>query len=295
MSSGFPRDLPPDFEVLESRSAIAAVRRDLAAALAQAGIAGHGELASRCSSLAGRGRLGELTLDGRPYLVRRFRHGGLLRWLTGARFLDRRRPFRELALSTALQRAGISTPVVVAARARRAPILGWWLEIVTPRVDGAFDVGVAIAAIARGDVPARSRRAVVAACGAFVSELHSAGLRHPDLHLRNLLIAADALKAGAPKLWVIDLDRATRSGVLDLGARVASLARLYRDLVRSDREGGVHLERSDLARFLRAYEPDRARRRRLWRAIERVFVRGRALHSLSWALERRFGRRSPPA
>jgi hypothetical protein len=139
------------------------------------------------ADVAGRRRLFELEIGAERFLVRRFTHGGLLRWLTGARFLDAERPFREIVLSERLRAAELPTPLIAAARARRLGGAGWSLEVVTRRIEGSIDLGRVLAGEVGSLRPARATR-LLAGAGRLVREMHEAGFFHADLTPRNLLV-----------------------------------------------------------------------------------------------------------
>jgi hypothetical protein len=69
----------------------------------------------------------------------------LLRFATGRRFLDPTRPFEEIRLAQHLERNGIATPRIVAARARGSILTGYELDLVTQRVEGTIDLGEGLA------------------------------------------------------------------------------------------------------------------------------------------------------
>ena len=82
------RELPGEYQVEQHPRGVLAVRRDCAAALRESGFGVDSDGELRESDLRGRRALAELDVGGRRCVVRSFSHGGLLRWLTGARYLD---------------------------------------------------------------------------------------------------------------------------------------------------------------------------------------------------------------
>jgi 3-deoxy-D-manno-octulosonic acid kinase len=292
--------LGPDVELEETPGGVLAVRRGAAAALRAQGFRPDRGEPARASDLAGRAPLGALELDGARLLVRRFRHGGTLRWMMGRRFADPERPFRELLLSDRLRARGIATPEVVAARARRTAsgtplgrwFGGWRLDLVTRRVEGACDAAQWLEALREERVSPRARRAVARALGCFVGRFHGVGLWHADLNPRNLLLVGDALAAGAVGVQTVDLDRSVLADALDPARRRANLARLLRAVLRRESRGAPFLRRSDLARFLAGYRaglgleggrPEAFARE--WRAVAAAHAKGLAVHRLGWRVE----------
>jgi tRNA A-37 threonylcarbamoyl transferase component Bud32 len=280
--------LPEDVAVIGGPRGVLAVRLDLADAFLAAGFAPDDRPRPGGSDAIGKRALGEVRTPAGSALVRRFRHGGLLRWLTGERFASPGRPFDEWRLQLRLSSLGVRSPAVVAARAVRAAAWGWRLDLATERIAGSLDLGLWWALRRDGRLDDARWRALLCAAGRLVADLHERGFEHADLTPRNLLARIDGPAGSEPQLWVIDLDGSRFSpAALDPRRRAANLARLDRHLARMQREHGLRLSRGDRWRFLRAYAPDRSQRRRLARALGRG---PGGWHRLGWFLERRLGR-----
>jgi 3-deoxy-D-manno-octulosonic acid kinase len=285
-------ELPRRFLVVEDARGTCVRRADLAEALEARGFGLDGGREFPQSDLHGRRPLREIEVGGSRFVVRRYHHGGLLRWLTGARFRDPERPFRELVLAARLAALGFRTPPVVAARALVAAGGGYGLEVVSMRVEGTRDLGRVLADDLRGAVEDSFRRNVFAAAGRLIARLHAAGFVHADLTPRNLLVD-EANPEAEP--WVLDLDRSTFVVGLDRGRATDNLRRLLRHVTRLALEGRARLLATDLARFATAYEPERAARRELVRSLASPRRGTRGLHRAGWFLERHLGGRGADA
>jgi len=287
--------LPPDVLTLRHARAVLAVRRDLAQPLAAAGYSAKSAAGLSPSDLAGRAPLFELALGAQRFVVRRFSHGGLLRWLTGQLYWDPLRPFREMLLARRLAGLGIRVPEVVAARASRVLLLGWRLELVSRRIEGTLDLGTLLSRTARGSLPVELETRCARALGQLVARLHAIEFLHADLTPRNVLVDADSLQAGEPGLWLLDLDGSRFVPGLSASQRSTNLARLWRHVTYTQREGLVARPAALCRAFLRAYEPRRVERRAWMRAVARAHRRGANLHAATRALERGLGaKRSRP-
>ncbi len=295
-------ELPPGYGVEESPGGILAVHVDVALGLHQLGFGPEHDGRLVASDLAGRHPLRELRLGSERFVVRSFHHGGLLRWLTGRRFLDPERPFRELILAHAMNRAGLRTPQVVAARARFRPGGGFWLDAVSRRVDDSLDVGIVLGRVQRGELAPVRARPLYRALGRLVRALHDAHVLHADLTPRNVLVERSELGSEQPALWVLDLEGSRIVEELSERDRLDNLRRLLRHVERMQRADGPFLTRTDTLRFLRAYhrtrsegprsQKERQRWKDDWLAIEHTRRRRRVLHELGWWLDARFGRLS---
>lgn len=296
MASPSPRlpilaELPAGYTVWEEARGVAAVADEVAEPLRALGVTATAPGRVSRSDLHGRRALVEYRLPDRTLVVRRFHHGGLLRWATGARFRDPERPFRELCVSAALRAAGFRSPKVVGARARLASGGGWYLELWTERVQGAVDLGTKLEAARAGRLPLAQRFALTRSLGALVGRLHAAGIAHADLQPRNLLVdVAECAGPDPPELWVIDLDRTRVRATLTTEQRRKNLRRLFRFVARRNAAGPRFVQLSDYARCMAAYaaEVPGCDWRADWRAVTETHARRSLAHRVGQALERRF-------
>lgn len=216
---------------------------------------------------------------GATMVLRRYRHGGLLAGLTGTLLLGPDRALAELRVTAAAEAAGAPVPHVLAAVMwpRWGPF--WSAVIGTREEQGAIEL-----MRAWGERKGRPRRALLRSIGLAIRRLHDAGVDHPDLQVRNLLLVGDP-----ERVVVIDLDRGGFQGApLSPRRRAANLGRLYRSAVK---EGLVEPRPPcrDLAALVAGYVGrDRELRRRLrtWAPVERIRLR---VHRLGYAARPRSG------
>ena len=207
-------------------------------------------------------------------VLRRYRHGGLLGWLTGPILLGIQRPLRELTVTARAEEAG--APVPHAMCLVLWPLAGpLWSGIIGTREEP--DARDLLSEWRDSNGPARP--ALLVRVGRALRRLHDAGVEHPDLQLRNVLLCPD------DRVVVIDLDRARFHGTTPLSVRrrASNLGRLVRSAVKegllSPRTG-----RRELAALLAGYAGnDRALRHALlgyarWECLKL------SLHRLGYAL-----------
>lgn len=163
----------------------------------------------------GRGDIRSVQLaDGTTALFRRYRHGGILRSITGKWFFSwPPRPFRELTITEELRRRGFPTVEVYAACVGKiaGPFYRGWL--VTRQLEGAHDLW---AALQSGFCQSVGIEAVLKAVAASIRRMHREGVYHRDLNLKNILVRSTT--AGVES-HVIDFDQA----ILVLGQLPAPL------------------------------------------------------------------------
>jgi 3-deoxy-D-manno-octulosonic acid kinase len=174
-----------------------------------------------------------------PVVVRRNRHGGVLRFLTGEHFLLPTRAPLELEVSVRLLAAGIPTPEVVACVVYPAGAIFGRSDVMTRRLP------------AGGDLPAvwkgaehRLRERLLEAVGKLLAALAAAGAWHADLNLKNIYIAGPPAE---PQAFLLDVDRVTFPGDKEVAElnfrRLARSARKWRE------RWGLDFDEAALARL----------------------------------------------
>ncbi len=264
------------FERESSRAGVLVVQADWHAAVHGLGLLAPGGLerwlASAPSGGSGRTATALVSVPGAGprVVVRRLRHGGLLAPFFGDRYASAGRVLRELDVTARLRAVGAPVPEPVLALARRRG-LAYSLALATVYEEGAVD---ALAFLASEPEDERIERAA-AAVGGALRRFHDAGGRHPDLHVKNLLLRET--RAGAEAI-VIDLDRGRLGAAPPPRARAAELGRLWRSLVK--RGVGERVGERGAAAFLAAYcAGDRALRDALVRRFPAELQKTR-LHAL---------------
>jgi 3-deoxy-D-manno-octulosonic acid kinase len=244
-----PGELPPGYARFQYQQADVVCLEPLAEALREA--LHEGTLYTfaaqhpRARALTGRGVAYAVTLpDGvTSVVVRHSRHGGLLAPITGDRFLAPTRAPHELDASHRLLAAGIPTPEFVAYAVYPA---GPWLrrsDVATREIPRGRDLALALL----GPVDESSKRTVLEATARLLRAMGAAGVRHPDLNLKNVLLSPAGNGKDRTEALLLDLDRVSfgapgDSRIADANLqRLARSARKWRDLY------GAAVDEDDLA------------------------------------------------
>jgi tRNA A-37 threonylcarbamoyl transferase component Bud32 len=225
--------------------------------------AGLWEKASQQSHLMGRG---EVLISKGPQgavAIRKYRHGGLLRRLTGDLFFFGNRPFQELVVTEEARSAGVPTLKILAAIRQR----GWWGwyrgYLITEYLPAALDL---IHYLDQQPAGAK-RQQVIEKAAEAVRKIHQKGIYHADLHLKNFLVE----EGKRVKVYLIDFDKSTVFACLGPSRRMQNLRRLDRSAEKLKRLG-LSLIESDKRQFCRAYAArDQAIRPYLKRFVERYW------------------------
>ena len=149
----------------------------------------------------GRGACYGVTLpapDAVPVVVRRNRHGGLLRYLTGEQFLPPTRAPLEMANAVKLAGAGVPTPEVIAYALY--PALGPFVrcDVMTRRLPAGCDLPEAWEA-----ADGARRMAMLEAVATLLRKLTACNAWHPDLNLKNIYLSHSPV----PTAYLLDVDR----------------------------------------------------------------------------------------
>ena len=196
-------------------------------------------------ALQGRGVVYVATVPGTDEVVavRHAWHGGLFAPITGDRFLMPTRAPREAAASATLQARGIRTPDVLAYALYAAGPGLRRVDVCTRYVPDAWDFGAVLAGLA----PSISRPAAERAVLSLLTQLAQAGVVHPDLNVKNILLAPR--RGAAPDAWLLDVDVVEfRSG--DARAlHLRNVARLERSIRKWHSRHELALDETWLAGF----------------------------------------------
>ena len=184
---------------------------------------------------------GEGTESGGRWAVRHYTRGGqFVPTLLGDRYVrsGRVRPYHEIVASEAARERGIPTPKVLAAAMYPAGLF-YRADLVTTFVPGASDLVEALFDRQRkGAGGAAERLDALRAAGELVRRMAEAGLRHRDIHARNILLE---WQGAAPSPHLLDLDRC------DVGPKGVPLSptsmhqRLRRSLLKWEHRTGIRI------------------------------------------------------
>jgi hypothetical protein len=233
VNRGVPVSPPPGYVRTHVANAVAITLPHLAPAiaeiLARGTIYDHAAAHTARRVRTGRGPVYIVPIAGnaRPVVVRHTRHGGALAKLTGDRFLAPTRAPRELEMSLRLAALGIPSPTVLGyALYAAGPFLNR-SDVMTEEIPESAD----LAAVLGGASPIVSRGAAVSAATELLVAMGRHGVHHPDLNLKNILIAADRVAVRAILLDVdrVRIDPSRARAAASNAARLARSARKWRD------------------------------------------------------------------
>lgn len=177
-------------------------------------------------------------------IFRQLHHGGALSKILGKRFIGPDRSLEELSVTNQLHALGAPVPIPVLALAERS--LGPWFHcaVATIYEENTWDM----LDFLYGQPTTTSVIAAAEAAGLAIRRFHDAGGKHPDLHVKNLLLRKLSKHY---ECVVIDLDRANVGSPPNNRRRMLELMRLLRSLHKRNVFKTVGIR--GCARFLSAY------------------------------------------
>ena len=222
--------------------ALDALSTEIREAMSDGTLYDYGRNHPRARKLLGRGIAYAVPLpeSGTPVVIRHSRHGGMLASITGDRFLGATRAPAELATALRLRDSGVHTPELVAYATYPAGVVLNRADVVTREITGGRD----LAFILIGSPSPAIKRAALEATAELVAKLCAAGARHPDLNLKNVLIARHEERLTA---FVLDVDRVTFGSRNRAAITEANLRRLERSARKWKQLYGADIETADLA------------------------------------------------
>ncbi|MBS3920233.1 MAG: hypothetical protein KG012_15285 [Deltaproteobacteria bacterium] len=217
---------------------------------------------------------------GRRMVVRKYSHGGLLRFFNRDLFLFGARSFKELSLTEEIRSSGIPTIQPIGAIHQ---IIFWPFYrayLLTLEILHAKNLIQYFQE--HGSPPSREppihKRKTIRAAGALLRQFHQKGFYHRDLQLKNLLVVGD-------QVLIIDFDRSCRKKALSVRDRVKNLLRLNRSVEKWKRFG-LPVTRTDRWRFFMAYAGGDQEILRAVRKALRTYSVHLFFHRIGWMIEK---------
>ena len=215
--------------------------------------------------------------DGQRMVIRKYSHGGFLRYFNRDLFIFGARSFNELFLTEQIRSSGIPTIQPIGAIHQNIVWPFYRAYLLSLEISNTKDLIQYFQEIGRPGSPETllHKRNTINAAGLLLRKFHRAGFCHNDLQLKNLLVLQDGV-------LIIDFDRSYRRDKLSTRERISNLLRLNRSVEKRKRLG-LPITRTDRWRFLVAYAGEdkkilHATRKALWvHSVNLLF------HRIGWA------------
>ena len=161
------------------------------------------------------------------FVIRNYRHGGLLGKLFGGVFCDGNRPLNEIYINEIASQKGVPSAEVIAITKRKLWGFFYKADFITKEISGAVDITQFLKESSLQSIQ-KSKKPIIFALVKLIRSMHDAGIYHADLHLKNILLKKDL--NGEFNAYIIDLDKSVILNTLSINQRVKNLLRLDRSL-----------------------------------------------------------------
>jgi len=275
--------LPSGYSLSRNEHGVCAIRIGLEEPLRRMMLASQEKLARMPGArrMPGRARPLSIPIPGTKdrVLVRPYMHGGVLGKLRGRGFSGLGRAFNELIVSARAENLGLPVPRMAGFTGRKLRSGKWHLEAWVLLIPGTRDLP---SFLAENELREPGLSDLLGAVARAIRECHDAGLAHPDLNCRNVIVSAARDRYQA---YLVDLDKAHFVGRMHVPSRLSQLCRLYRSLAKQNLLPRIISPR-DFERFTSAYFSGSFRQKHLDVFMSRC-RRAVFWHSLAWKKNRR--------
>lgn len=240
---------------------------------------------------SGRGETPSVPIAGtnEKMIIRKYRRGGLLRFLTRDLYWGGRRPFNELSVAAMAYNQGIPTADILAAVTIKVagPLYRGYL--ISKEIPTCRDLPYYLSHILKkghADSLFRKKRELLSRVARAIRAMHDKGFYHGDLNLKNVLVDIE----NPANIYIIDWDKSWSKTQLPKSARRTNVLRFCRSMEKL-RRFGLSLTRSDQLFFLTQYWADEQGMKKI---LRKDFVRMRislGVRKPRWKIEELVGRR----
>ena len=161
------------------------------------------------------------------FVIRDYKHGGLLGKLFGGLFLNGNRPLNEIFINEIAFQRNVPTAEVIAVTKRKLWGLFYKASFISKEVTDAVDI-IQFFQESSLEFIQKSKRFVISTLVKLIRNMHDAGIYHADLHLKNILLKENT--KGEFNAYIIDLDKSVFLDKLTINQRIKNLLRLDRSV-----------------------------------------------------------------
>jgi 3-deoxy-D-manno-octulosonic acid kinase len=286
---------PAGFTLIEDNHKTIIVRDDYKERLLQQGLDTPDVLiaSDRKAPVAysGRGETPSVPIAGtsEKMIIRKYRRGGFLRFLSRDIYWGGNRPFKELNVAATAHVRGIPTADVLAAVAVKVagPLYRGYL--ISKEIPICRDLPYFFSTLAKKNSAGsvfKKKREVLSRAARAIRFMHDKGFYHGDLNLKNVLIDMD----NTDSIYIIDWDKSTSQTKLSRSARRSNVLRFCRSMEKL-RQFGLPLNKSDQLFFLKSYWSEEKTGKK---TVRKDFVRMKlslGMRKPRWKLEEMLGRK----
>ncbi|MDN3514195.1 MAG: hypothetical protein NG747_07330 [Candidatus Brocadia sp.] len=222
------------------------------------------------------------------FIIRNYRHGGLLGRLFGGVFYNENRPLNEIHINEVAIERGVPSAEAIAVTRRKLWGLFYKADFISKEISGAVDTTQFLKESPLNFIQ-KSKKSIIYSLVRLIRNMHDAGIFHADLHLKNILLKRNS--NGEFDAYIIDLDKSVILNKLNIDLRIKNLLRLDRSIEKLRWLSGVAttsqkkiglISRADRIRFFKSYMLYGNPLDKNWKMYVRQYRSQHAMHKLWW-------------
>ena len=287
----YSNEIPNNCSIIKENRLTLLIRNDCKEKLLKQGILDPQGLISTATTTGityeGRGLLPTVPIkesNGEIMVAKQSLRGGLLRLVNRDLFWQGNRPFREMIANALILSKGIKTTEILAAAKLKVwgPLYRTFLF--SKEISESKDLSVLFNGLRPKSPQERLKKKnqVLKAIARSIFAMHSQGIYHADLHLKNILIRQNDV-SDEPEVYIIDFDKARLKERLSPKEKIDNLLRFNRSLEKYKFQGGI-ITRTDQVRILKEYVKYEPQNIDIINFYYKKYLRFMRLRKLKWAL-----------
>jgi len=190
--------------------------------------------------------------DNERMVIKHYTHGGFTRIFNKDIFWGIPRPLKELFFVEKVISLNIPTYEILALIKDKMPFFFYRADLITKELSNGVDLKTYFENLSTKQDKTRikEKRKVIKSVAGVIREMHSAGIYHADLHLKNIIIKKNINSPPLP--YIIDFDNSSIKRKLSFKKKLKNLFRFHRYIDKIDKKS-ISLSRSDFLRFFKEY------------------------------------------
>ncbi|HBN26641.1 MAG TPA: hypothetical protein DD405_04135 [Desulfobacteraceae bacterium] len=190
--------------------------------------------------------------DNERMVIKHYTHGGFTRIFNKDIFWGKPRPLKELFFVEKIISLNIPTYEILALIIDKMPFFFYRADLITKELSNGVDLKTYFENLSTKQDKTRikEKREVIKSVAGVIRKMHSAGIYHADLHLKNIIIKKNINSPPLP--YIIDFDNSSIKRKLSFKKKLKNLFRFHRYIDKIDKKS-ISLSRSDFLRFFKEY------------------------------------------
>ncbi len=252
-------ELPKTCSLIENGNATLLIKNEYKEKLLRQGILSPEQLIENTPSIPkhfkGRSFLPSVLIqesNGERMVIKHCMRGGLISFLNKDIFWGKNRTFNEMIVNTKILQKGINTTEIIAALEHKVfgPLYKTYLF--SRELPECIDLITYFNGLKEKSSKQRfeEKKYLFQSIASTIVKMHSEGIYHSDLHLKNILI--QQRDDGLPEIYIIDFDKTDIKEKLNPRQKAKNLLRFNRSIEKYKLRGGP-VTRTDQFRFFIEY------------------------------------------